>query len=84
MFQETLCWILPVIPALPLLRKCSAGKHPVKTGMLSAALGFVGLAAASILSPVTGAVVTVNFFTASVAAVLGLPGVVCVMALAVI
>ena len=84
MMQEGLCWVLPLVPALPLLRKCSSGKHPVRTGLFSAALGLVGLVAASVLSPVTGVAVTINFFTASVASVLGLPGVVCVMALAVI
>ena len=44
----------------------------------------IGLAAASILSPVTGVTVAVNFFTAAVAVLLGLPGVVCVTALAMI
>lgn len=82
MIQEFLCWILPLLPAYPLLRRCSLGKRPVRTGLLSAALGFAGLAAACILSPVTGAPVTINFFTSSVAAVLGLPGIVCVTALA--
>lgn len=75
----SLLWLLP---AYPLLRRCSRGSSPLRTGLLSAALGFSGLAAACILSPVTGLPVTINFFTASVASLLGLPGVVCVMAAA--
>ena len=38
-------------------------------------LGFSGLLAACILSPVTGIEVTINFFTAAVAVLTGLPGV---------
>ena len=82
MVQQILCWALPLLPAYPLLRRCSSGKRPVRTGLFSAALGFAGLAAASILTPVTGVGVSVNFFTSTVAAVLGLPGVICVTALA--
>ncbi len=82
MVQGLLCWLLPLVPAYPLLRRCSSGKRPVRTGLLSSALGFGGLAAASVLSPVTGVTVAVNFFTAAVAAVLGLPGIICVTAMA--
>lgn len=84
LIQEILCWALPLIPAYPLLRRCSSGERPIRTGLFSSALGLVGLAAASILSPVTGALVSINFFTMSVAAILGLPGIVCVTALALI
>ena len=79
--REILCWVLLLLAAYPLLRRCSSGKKPVRTGLVSSALGFAGLAAASILSPVTGVTVAVNFFTAAVAVLLG---VVCVTALAMI
>ena len=82
--REILCWVLLLLAAYPLLRRCSSGKKPVRTGLVSSALGFAGLAAASILSPVTGVTVVVNFFTAAVAVLLGLPGVVCVTSLAMI
>ena len=67
-----LLWLLP---AYPLLRRCSQGASPLQTGLLSAMLGFSGLLAACILSPVTGIEVTINFFTAAVGVLTGLPGV---------
>ncbi len=82
MKYQFLLWLLPLLPAYPLLRGCSKGRSPVRTGLLSAALGFAGLGAACILSPVTGLAVSFNFFTCAVAALMGLPGVVCVAALA--
>lgn len=75
----SLLWLLP---AYPLVRRCSRGAFPLRTGLLSAALGLSGLAASCILSPVTGLPVAINFFTVSVASLLGLPGVICVMAAA--
>ena len=46
--REILCWVLLLLAAYPLLRRCSSGKKPVRTGLVSSALGFAGLAAASI------------------------------------
>ncbi|MBR4941603.1 MAG: pro-sigmaK processing inhibitor BofA family protein [Clostridia bacterium] len=65
-------WLLP---AIPLLLRCSQNPTPIRTGLLSALLGLSGLGAACMLSPVTGLAVTVNFFTTAVSALLGLPGV---------
>ena len=76
-----LLWLLP---AVPLLLHCSRGDTPIRTGLLSAALGLSGLAAVCILSPVTGLPVTVNFFTAAVSVLLGLPGVAGIMVLSLI
>ena len=75
----SLLWLLP---AYPLLRRCSRLGAPLRTGLLSAALGLSGLAAACILSPVTGLPVAINFFTVAVASLLGLPGMVCIVAAA--
>lgn len=71
--------ILWLLPAFPLLLQCSHGENPIRTGILSAALGLSGLFAACILFPVTNLPVTINFFTTAVAVLMGLPGVICMM-----
>ena len=76
--------LLCLVPAVPLLLHCSHGDSPVRTGLLSAALGLSGLAAAAILSPVTGLPVAVNFFNTAAAVLLGLPGVAGMMILSLI
>ncbi|MBQ1237531.1 MAG: pro-sigmaK processing inhibitor BofA family protein [Oscillospiraceae bacterium] len=73
--------VLWLLPALPLLLFCSRNGAPIRTGISSAALGLSGLAAACILSPVTGVAVSVNFFTTAVSVLLGLPGVAGIMIL---
>ncbi len=73
--------VLWLLPAIPLLLLCSRNDAPIRTGLSSAALGLSGLAAACILTPVTGVAVSVNFFTTAVSVLLGLPGVAGMMVL---
>jgi len=71
-----LLYPLAAVSALPVLlcaRKC---KRPVRQILLSGGAGFCGLGLVNLLAGYTGVSIALNFGTAFVCGVLGLPGVI--------
>lgn len=56
-------------------------KRPLRTSMLSAFCGVAGLGAVNLLSDSTGVSIALNYATALVSVVLGLPGVIALLLL---
>ena len=62
-------------------RTAAHQQHPIRSVIASAVCGLAGLSAVALLSPVTGFLLPFNTFTAVCAVILGLPGVILLLAL---
>lgn len=75
-------WLILAVACVVLVLRCAARQqHGFRAVLGSAVCGFAAIALLRLLEPLTGTALPLNRFTAFVAAVLGLPGVISLLLL---
>ena len=74
-------WVGGAVCLLLVLRCAARQRHPVLALLAGAACGIGALAVLALMEPVSGIALPLNRFTAFVAAVLGMPGVILLLLL---
>lgn len=79
--MDAVILVLGIIAAMLYLYLCGRQKKAVKTMLLNSLLGVAALAAAAAVSGFLGCGIAVNYASVFVASVLGIPGVIGIIAL---
>ncbi len=78
-------WVIAIICAvfitLVIIQKIMKSKHPIRSAVLSMLCGIVALIAVNLCSFFTNVSIPVSPMTLSISAVLGIPGVTCLLLL---